>query len=732
MSNSGSRSPFAPCKPEEFAGRFDERKTLLGIIAEARERGQVVLVTGARGSGKSSFLDWAKYEMQDKPDSLQVPAIKVAFLETPGMIFSAYKDLLSGIKEHKKFGWFSKTLENPGVQKSIGVVLGVLEKVSSLAGPAQVGVEAGVTALEKLMPGRTYDHSILLTDFLKILHNLSTELAKNDKSIVLLLDDAQWASGPDFHLLKDLIRNVPSGIILIVSFRLQAESMESYVALRQELDRYGHAAIRMGGMPSDDIKDFSIKRFGISVDDKTAEFLSININDPLGLVGCFDLLKKKSLEPSLLNFQEILPKAVDTAQCVYDGLDSEWQDRVNTLCILHPPISLSVIACMLEIEKEKIKRLQDDLEQSPAFVRIEKELYDFAHASLREYCRKELPESMRIGLHSKAARCLEALFKKVSELSAALSLAEHLFFGQMYEKANVLNLELGEKFYDLFDFNLALELTDRAIISAEKTENKDMLGGSLHQKGRILTSLFRFSEALDVYNLCLKIAQEIGSRIKEAATLHHIGIVYQETNQFEKALSHYNRSLEIAREMGDRAGEAVTLHQIGMVYDETDRFEKALESYNKSLELKREIGDRAKEASTLHQIGLGFQHINRFEDAMKYYNKSLEVKYEMGDRAGEAVTLHQIGRVYEETNRFEEALKNYNKSLVIEYEIGYHAMEVKTLHCIGSIYEKLEKFEQALESYKQSLKVSIKIGYKEGEEVNKYVIKSLEKKMGKT
>ncbi|MDD1754880.1 MAG: hypothetical protein LUQ63_04590 [Methanothrix sp.] len=42
-----------------------------------------------------------------------------------------------------------------------------------------------------------------------------------------------------------------------------------------------------------------------------------------------------------------------------------------------------------------------------------------------------------------------------------LSLAEHLFYAQEYEKALELNLRIGQRLYDLFDFDSALQFTGR-------------------------------------------------------------------------------------------------------------------------------------------------------------------------------------------------------------------------------------------------------------------------------
>ena len=414
--NAGHRSKvhasYGPCPPEEFAGRFDERVILSEILQEARYRGQAIMLSGARGSGKTSFIEWAEHEIQNEPE-LKSPAIKKDFLETPGMIFTTYRDLLTDLKGHQKFGWFKKTLDRPKVKGSIGAALGVLEKASPLAGPAKVGVDVGTAAIRGFLPHETADYTQLLSSFISALDALSEELTKDDRLLAILLDDVQWSSEPDFRLLKDLIRNLPPGIALVTTFRLEAGSMAMYAGLRRELDRFGYTEIRLSGMAPEEIKDFANLRYGLSVDDQAAEFLNKTIGDPFCLVSCFNLLQRRNQSPSIASIQNILPEAVEPVRSIYSELDQLWKDRLNSLCILRPPMSLSLIACMLE--ECNMVSLQDELDQSVVFRRLGREEYDFAHPSLREYRRKELPERVTVELHSQAARCFKTLRDRFPE-----------------------------------------------------------------------------------------------------------------------------------------------------------------------------------------------------------------------------------------------------------------------------------------------------------------------------
>jgi len=47
-------------------------------------------------------------------------------------------------------------------------------------------------------------------------------------------------------------------------------------------------------------------------------------------------------------------------------------------------------------DKNSIINLKEELDQSVIFKRIEKEIYDYSHPSLREYLKEEMPEDSTI------------------------------------------------------------------------------------------------------------------------------------------------------------------------------------------------------------------------------------------------------------------------------------------------------------------------------------------------
>jgi len=701
----------SPCPPEEFSGRYREREDILNILSCVKNRGQVILISGAVGSGKSSLLRWAAEEIQ-KSGGHENLAITKEFYETPGMVFKIYRDLLKDLQSHTKGGRFRAIIGSNEVIMSLNAALDLLETFTSVTEPVGALTRLAKAITGAVTPPQKVEYEHILSSILTVFQKISVELKKNDRFIAILLDDVQWSSEPDFRLLKDLIRNIPQNIAFLLAYRREDKTNQMYEELMGLLNRWDQTEIPLYRLDSAEIKDFAALRYNLSLDGSSARYLERKVGDPFSLVACFNLLQKRGLSPNVNNLETILPEALEKpVRSFLSGLDQPSRDRVNLLCILEPPIPFSVIACITRTKPQDAAQLQSDLDNSIVFRRIEYGLYDFGHSSLREYCRRELPEIQELELHKQATKCFENLLDKLPDKQyAVLSLAEHAFYGEDYQTAFDLNFALGEAAYAHYDYLTALELMRRAKISAEQLHDKDKLAAAYRHLGIVFQALYKYSVALDCYTQSLTIARELGDRAGEAGTLHQVGIVYLLEHQYDGALDYYNQSLAIERELSDRVGEAGTLHQIGMVYEATHRYADALDYYNQSLAIRRELGDRVGEAGTLHQIGTVYEAMYQYADALDYYNQSLAIRRELGDRVGEARTLHQIGMVHEEEDRYDKALDYYNQSLAIVRELGNRRDEAGTLHQIGMVYQAMRRYDEALECYNKSLAVARELG----------------------
>jgi hypothetical protein len=141
------------------------------------------------------------------------------------------------------------------------------------------------------------------------------------------------------------------------------------------------------------------------------------------------------------------------------------------------------MACMLDLQGAGVTLMADRMQESGMFRRLPGGEYAFAHPLLQEHCRRELTADARVALNARAADCFERSIHRLSgRLHVLLSLACHFFHAREYGKAADLNLELGVRFYHREDYDTALMLTERAIVSRERLGDDALLAAARQQR----------------------------------------------------------------------------------------------------------------------------------------------------------------------------------------------------------------------------------------------------------
>jgi tetratricopeptide (TPR) repeat protein len=706
---------FGPCPPDQFAGRQRERHQLMQALAGVSEQGRAVLVTGVRGSGKSSFVDWARWEIESGVDGPSAPVIARPILETRGMAYAAFLNILKDMQGYRRFSWFHTLVEG-------GALKGVLDTASALFGlassvlPVGAGVALSAAAqaasvVAGTLPGQTPDYSTLCGSFINVLNAASAELVTRGKSLCLIVDDAHASSDPDLKLLKDIIDNLPPAILLVLAFRLETRTQDSYQVLRQEIERFGHLELKLGAMPPDEIVTMAQQRFGLVLSDDVAGLLNQRLGDPLCLMAFFNLLHNRRLEATVENAGPLLAQAADPSRVVYSGLGRADQDMVNRLCVLQPPMPISLIARMLN--RADLANLADELDASPAFYRRDRNDYEFAQASLREYRLAGLPDDALTELHAHAADCCEALQERLIRPAVDYAIAEHRFLARQFGPALRQNVELSEAAFDHFDLSTTLLLAERALVCMEETGDRRLLGRALFQKGRVLRRRRRFAEAGECLDQCLKLAEAAGDRTAEAKYLRQLGLLRFEQSDYERATEIYARSLALSRELGDLRGVAETLNNLGLIHRRRGEYEVATQLFEESLKLKQELNDRLGMANTLHSIASVHQVQGEFAKARDLFARVLEIREQLHDELGMARALHQLGTIHLDLHEFELARERLERCLEISRRLKEKGLTAQALCSIGNTLLETQNYAAAERYCEESLGLCEELGDRE-------------------
>ena len=468
---------YAPSPPEEFCGREKERERLATILSRAAEHGQAVMISGPPGIGKSSLLNRLAYEVQENPAGGEAPVLRGEVFDLPGMIFSVFRDLLKDLRGHTASGRFGGILGTEGMKEAVRYADDVLEKYAAPVEPVGLLSKTGEEIIGIFARSPEVGYDPVHQAFDELLQELGRLMAGTGRAAAVLLDDVHLASSLDRRLLLDTIRDLPPGILLAFTCRTGDAAGPG----PEEIQGLDISHVPLSGMQPHEIREMGKRRFALSIDDAAAAaLLEGTRGDPFSLMACFNALRRRGITPSQETITDLLAGSFAPAGLAFSALPGPEGAWAEQLSVLNPPFPVPVMACMLDVQGTDVT---DRLQESSIFRRLPGGDYAFAHPLLQEHCKRELTPGSRVSLNTRAADCFERSLHRLSgRLHVLLSLACHFFHAREYEKAADLNLELGLRFYHREDYDTALMLTERAIISAEHLGDSALLATARDQR----------------------------------------------------------------------------------------------------------------------------------------------------------------------------------------------------------------------------------------------------------
>jgi len=401
---------------------------------------------GSAGIGKELAAEPGRVRDTEPAGGMECPAFKAELpeMEMHGMIFAAYRDLLRAMRGHAAFGWFRSIMGRPGSgtrcrrrsTRSGYSPESARRSSASLPGHRTSGTKRSGKSVSAF-PGTLGSALVQENRFVAILFRTTfTDL----QGLICACRAASCALP-----LRESPSSSPADPMSVPSRHMPTCTGKSDCGVTMNCLSPGCG----GG----EIRGLAMRRFGFSIADSTARILHDRIGDPLRLTVSFNLVRSRNMAPGIERFRAILPDVQDPAAAIYAGLDEQWTEWANALCVLNLPFPAPIIARMLDARRLMPGQLQQALERGHTVLRrVSGDGYDFAHLLLREHCRRILTEGARVAFHSRAARCFKHLMPGIPDNTYALiSIADHLYAVREYGKAMESNLELGSRFYHLAD-----------------------------------------------------------------------------------------------------------------------------------------------------------------------------------------------------------------------------------------------------------------------------------------
>ncbi len=736
-------------QPRIFVGREQELAALKQAIA--RPEGQLILVIGGEGRGKTALLEELNRQLTSDPSRFSLH-----YQLNRNDTSDAFLDRLMGV--FLRIGGLTKgrlVLGAPGQEKKWHDFLGAAGKLEDIPflGEAAKKITCLADFLKILIPDDKRPSREKFIDFLR----LTAKRLGDKRRLVLLLDPEKYLDESVAEDCQSLVRHLPDGVAMVFAQRPDDCLAQSDLIVADKVSRIPETPL--GHLPRD--KSDQLIAEGWHQKDG---WMKLAAEPPAQLCQVLwdkyegwplpltIVLRDLPQEPEGLDHlvaaaQEMPERMRDLLSLRYGKAVAEGDDAVRLLhglAILEWPATAERVAALCG-EGCTAAGLSAAAHQ-PAVAKCmsmgEKGLLSLFHATMGECVLTQMSEDAKQDLHGRAAKLYEADLKKnKSDREALHWLPYHAYHGSD-ERAFLDAAErVGQEKHRLWmlrscerDLRWAL-LVYRRLAKAEPAAFGHRVAVTLNNLGIVLTKLQEkqaarkaFEKALDIYRRLAK-HKPAAFEPDVAGTLRNLGSVLSELQEKQAARKAFDKALDIYRRLAKHkpaafeADLALTLNNLGNVLRDLHERHKARETYEQALEIRRRLAEdqpaafEPDVAMTLNNLGIVLSELRETEEARKAHEDALEIRRRLAEQQPAAfepdvaVTLSNLGIVLRALGEREQARKAYEGALEIRRKLAkaepaaFEPGVAMTLNNLGNVLRDLRERAQARQAFDEALKI---------------------------
>lgn len=623
-------TPVADAPPTlPLVGRDDECRRVDAALAGLAQGGQVLLLQGEAGIGKSRLLA----ELQAGARARAMPVLATNCYEIERAI--AYQPVIDLATQA------CGQLPEPRLRQIAPVLLA---EIVALV-PALAVTLAGLPPLSVDVPqarqARLFDALVRLLDALA-----------NGRPLLLVIDNLQWADDASLTFVHFLARQLAGRpVLLACAYRDEELAGDERLAalldsLRREPNTLQMTLPRLA--PAD------------------TESLLGHLDDPAlrspGLAG--RLHRETGGNPFFLwsivhslaegEGQNGDDRALPLPAAVRDSVRSRLArvpqaERLllELAAVFGRRFDFETLLALSELPEPALVDSLDALVRRRLLHEEEDGSYDFNHDKLREVVYLDIGSARRVLLHRQLAERLERGADGAGQDHYA-RLAEHFERGKAWPQAVRYLALAADRSSRLFAMRESLQWCDRAVAllqaHPEAATGPRQLTQLLEQRGLTRVQAGQIEGAVADFQLAIEAARADGQIEHARDVLIHLGMAYRRADAFEPALACLQEALVASRATGDERHAADTLYHLGTVAWSNGRNDLAIEHHQQAVEICERLALTDLVAVQAFH-GRGEAHLANGEPAAAAtgFARSLALARAIDDKSYEAENLMMIG-----------------------------------------------------------------------------------------
>ena len=698
-------------------------------------QGQLMFVTGEAGRGKTTVIqEFARQAQKKAPELLVVGGNGQAIsgVGDPYLLFREILSMLTGdiqagttagplSRDHAHRLWQQTPVTIQVLLEWGADLIGTLISLAWVTRRAKVFASNGTAweaQWEQLAAQRAarrpfadFDQTNLFQQYIAVLQVLA-----QNRPLLLILDDLQWADAGSIDLLFHLGRQLTANRLMVVGAYRPADVGAGRGGERHPLDPVLNELQRRFGGQQVDLHQADNRRLVEAILDSEPNRLSPTFREGLyshtqgHALFTVEILRMIQARGDLIKDDEgywvegpdvewsRLPAKVEGVIAErLERLPAELQEILQVASIMGEDFTAEVVAQVLQAEVGPVIRQlsgpltrQHRLVYSQSNQRVNGQRlshYRFRHNLFQNYLYHRLDEAERAYWHEAVAQVLEQLYAGQTQ-QVAVQLAWHFEAAGLMRQAVDYLQQAGEYALAISAYpearthiEKALELLD----GMAEAESASLSASLRHQLGQALFYLSDFPAAQAVLEMGLAEARRQNDLYLVSDILNALGRAVRELGNYEQSQLYLEESMALAHRIEDEALLARVLQGLGTLQWQLGHYDQAKRYCEESLVLSEEIGDTIQQLFSLHSlcsIAYAQQDIDQIEQLA---TQGLSQARQIGYRQKEAGFLTELALVAWQRGQYDSAEAVYQQALPILRRVGQRTMVAWVLTSLGEI-----------------------------------------------
>jgi len=285
---------------------------------------------------------------------------------------------------------------------------------------------------------------------------------------------------------------------------------------------------------------------------------------------------------------------------------------------------------------------------------------------------------------------------------------------------------LGRVLQELGQNDEALGYYRQALEAYQGQEDATGTAEQLANIASVLQALGQLDQALEHLQRAAALDEGANNGPALATDLNNLGILCQQLQRHDEALDYHQRALDLHRELGNDVGVANQLANMAAIHRARGDLEAARDSYQKAWIIDNRTKSTLAEVADLCNLGLIFQELGDMEKAMTCYQQAIELDRSIADLEGEADHLRSLASMHERAAQHGEASRLLQRAVELDRSIGNTKGEAMSLLALADVCRATGELSQAAHLLRRATVFCAKLGDTEAEEAIRRTLESVQ------